>query len=120
MTELQQQYSEFPNEYSPKEMKARALRVFLDFYMLLQIMKYPCLGAYDIINKIQNEFHQSISPGTIYSILYEIERKKLIESIFNGKKTVFKITNLGKMLIESMNQNKAEISGIFLKIISFE
>jgi len=47
--------------------------------ILLEISRSPFISGYDIIVIFQKKFNLFISPGTIYLILYKLERDGLIK-----------------------------------------
>ncbi len=47
-------------------------------------------------------YHFLLSPGTAYSSLRKLEKKGLVEGYSNGKKTVYKLTDMGKLAVEEM------------------
>ena len=58
------------------------------------------MSGYDVISFIHNKFHLLVSSGTVYSLLYSLERNGLIEGTWNERKRVYKLTEKGKKTIE--------------------
>lgn len=103
-----------------KEIKSRVVKYFLDIMILALLDKNSGLSGYDIIEIIQNEFEQSLSPGTVYSILYSIERKGLIKgSNSDGRKTVYALTDYGKNCIIDIHNSKPELIDFIDKFFSY-
>jgi DNA-binding PadR family transcriptional regulator len=73
----------------------RILKTFLDFLILGQLRKEP-KSAYDIIALIQGKFSILMSPGTIYSGIYSLERDRLIKGNRSSRKRVYVLTDKGK------------------------
>jgi DNA-binding PadR family transcriptional regulator len=49
-------------------------------------------GGYDIVALLEINFGKHISPGTVYSTLYAIERKGLITGEADGSGTTYRLT----------------------------
>lgn len=49
-------------------------------------------SGYDIITYIHNKHGFLVSSGTVYSLLYALERNNLIEGIWIDRKRVYKLT----------------------------
>ena len=55
---------------------------------------------------IHDKFRLLVSSGTVYSLLYSMERKGLIEGKWNERKRVYKLTDRGEKTINSiLNSN---------------
>lgn len=74
-------------------------------------------SGYDVLIFVREQFGLLLSPGTVYSRLYSMEREGLIELVIEkGKKRVYRLTDLGKLMVDvttSMNEIKAFITKIF-------
>lgn len=84
-----------------KEVRERALKCFLDIVILIELEKKP-LSGYDVISVIFRKYRFLISAGTIYSLLYKLERNGLVEGYSNGKKRLYRVTDKGKLTIETI------------------
>jgi DNA-binding PadR family transcriptional regulator len=67
----------------------------MDIIILAELRAGP-LSGYDIISFIHGRFHLLVSSGTVYSLLYSLERNGLIEGTWNERKRVYKLTNKGE------------------------
>ena len=54
-------------------------------------------SGYDVIVFLHRELGVSLSSSTIYGSLYSLERKGLLTGYSEGKKRVFKVTELGNL-----------------------
>jgi DNA-binding PadR family transcriptional regulator len=88
--------------YSPKDIEIRVVKNFLDMLILIELKKKSNLSGYDVTGFVNNKFGGVLSPGTVYATLYSIERKGLIVGESNGRKTVYKLTEMGQTVINSM------------------
>ena len=82
----------------------RLLREFLDL-VLLSELKNRSLSGYDALSFIHNKYDYTVSAGTVYSILYSLERKGLIRGSSVVQKTVFELTNEGKEMMNVVLTN---------------
>lgn len=57
--------------------RGRFVRSFLDWVILSILRRKPAYG-YEMITAINDEFHLFISPGSLYPILYNLERAGLV------------------------------------------
>jgi DNA-binding PadR family transcriptional regulator len=88
-----------------KKMHRRIIKNFLDVLVLAELRNAPMSG-YDVIAFIHNKFRLLVSSGTIYSLLYSLERDGLIAGSWNQRKRVYKLTDKGEETIKAiMNAN---------------
>jgi DNA-binding PadR family transcriptional regulator len=84
-----------------KKMHERIIKNFMDIIILAELRDGPMSG-YDVISFIHNKFHLLVSSGTVYSLLYSLERNGLIEGTWNERKRVYKLTEKGVKTIETI------------------
>ncbi len=77
-----------------KKLTERVIVSFLDCIIMDQLLTQP-LSGYDILNYVRKKYNYLLSPGTIYSTLYAMERKGLIKGTFEGKKRSYTLTKEG-------------------------
>ena len=63
----------------------------MDIY-ILEEMKKRSLSGYDIIVLMQKRFGLLVSSGTVYSLLYSMERDGWIKGVWNERKRVYELT----------------------------
>lgn len=73
----------------------RIVAAYLDGIILCQL-KNSCLGGYDLVKILNKKLKITLSPGTMYSTLYYLERQGFIECISNEKKRIYQLTDDGK------------------------
>ncbi|VVB77679.1 Transcriptional regulator PadR-like family protein [uncultured archaeon] len=66
------------------------------------------LSGYDLMKNIE-ESGQKTSPGYIYPLLNDLERKKFISVKHKDRKKVYSITGNGKKLLENLRKNREEM-----------
>jgi DNA-binding PadR family transcriptional regulator len=84
-----------------KRMHERIIKNFMDIIIMAELKSGP-LSGYDVISFIHNKFHLLVSSGTVYSLLYSLERNGLIEGAWNERKRVYKLTEKGRKTIETI------------------
>jgi len=88
-----------------KRMHRRIIKNFLDVLVLAELRNGPMSG-YDVIAFIHNKFRLLVSSGTVYSLLYSLERDGLIAGSWSQRKRVYKLTDKGEETVKSiMNAN---------------
>ena len=84
-----------------KKMNRRIIKNFLDVLILAELRSGP-LSGYDVIAYIHNKFRLLVSSGTVYSLLYSLERDGLIAGSWNQRKRVYKLTDKGDETIKAI------------------
>jgi DNA-binding PadR family transcriptional regulator len=84
-----------------RKMHERIIKNFMDIIILAELKNGPMSG-YDVISFIHNKFNLLVSSGTIYSLLYSLERNGMIEGTWNERKRVYKLSEKGREMIEAI------------------
>jgi DNA-binding PadR family transcriptional regulator len=92
-----------------EEIQKSMIKNFLDTIILAELRKSSPMSGYDVIDFIHKKFDVIISSGTIYSLLYSMERKGLIEGELTGGKRVYVLTDKGTNAINALSESKEEI-----------
>jgi DNA-binding PadR family transcriptional regulator len=100
-----------------RELYERLVKSFMDIIVLEELQNGNPLSGYDVIALIHKRFHFLISSGTIYSLLYSMERNGLIKGMVNGKKRVYRLTEKGKGTLESISERGDEIPLLIKSIL---
>jgi DNA-binding PadR family transcriptional regulator len=85
------------------------VKSYLDVLILVEMKKQTCLTGYDVIEFVNKKSGEMISPGTVYSTLYLIERKVFIKGDWNGRKTIYTLTKTGKIVASKINGSRKEM-----------
>ncbi len=72
-------------------LRKRVVRNFMDILILQEIQK-GTMSGYDAKAYLQKKFGVSLSAGTIYGILYSMERQHLIAGFQIDNKRMYRIT----------------------------
>jgi DNA-binding PadR family transcriptional regulator len=85
------------------EDKIRA--AYLDGIILCRLRNNQ-LSGYDLLTILHQSLNLIVSPGTIYSTLYSLERQGFIECIPNGRKKVYRLTDDGNAKLQIISHSK--------------
>jgi len=99
-----------------EKLRKRVIQNFMDILVLTE-MKKGSLSGYDVIALLHRRFGILLSSGTIYSLLYSLERDGLIKGIWNQRKRVYALTEQGEQNIKVITKANEEIQN-FLRNIS--
>jgi len=91
-----------------KEMHGRIVKNFMDILIMSELKGSPMSG-YDAIAFIHKKFRLLVSSGTVYSLLYSLERDGLIEGKFNNRKRVYILTEKGEETIQTIQEASQQI-----------
>ena len=91
-----------------EKLEKRALRNFTDILILAEMKKEGSLSGYDVIGLLHKKFGVVMSSGTVYSLLYSLERDGLIKGAWNNRKRVYELSEKGEQNIKVItNANDA-------------
>jgi DNA-binding PadR family transcriptional regulator len=85
--------------------------------IIMTELRNGSLSGYDFISYIHNKFNLLVSSGTVYSLLYSLERNELIEGIWEERKRVYKLTPKGEKTINTMLTASDKIKGFMANIL---
>ncbi len=93
----------------------RGTKSFLDIVIMAKL-KTETLSGYDFIAFINKRFNMLISAGTVYSLLYALERKQLIEGSGEERRRIYKLTEKGNETIDIILKDGHQIEGFMSNI----
>ena len=83
--------------------KDKCVKNALDLIILALLEDRPWgLSGYDFIGLIYNFFDIMVSPGTLYPVLFSLQKQGLVHVEFRGKKRVYYPALKGKKNVESL------------------
>lgn len=85
--------------------------------IIMAELRNGALSGYDIITFIHNKFGLLVSSGTVYSLLYSLERNNLVEGIWIERKRIYKLTPKGETTIEVILNSNEKIKGFMQTIL---
>jgi DNA-binding PadR family transcriptional regulator len=96
----------------------RIIKSFLDVLVLAELRK-NVMSGYDIIGFIHSKFRMLVSSGTVYSLLYSMERKGLIRGRWDQKKRIYMLTEKGEEIIKAILNANNEIQSLVKSLLSY-
>lgn len=84
-----------------KELNQRVIKNFLDIIIMAKLRK-GVLSGYDAMSFIHRKYNVRVSSGTLYALLYSLERNGLIEGMLTERKRLYKLTEKGVKTIETI------------------
>jgi DNA-binding PadR family transcriptional regulator len=100
-----------------ENLRRRTIKTFMDMLILTELQEKP-LSGYDIISLIHRRFDVLVSSGTVYSLLYSLERKGLVTADLDSRKRVYTLTEKGEQIVETVGRANGEINGLVQNLIS--
>src|SRR3972149_10297669 len=99
-----------------KKMHERIIKNFMDIIIMTEL-RNGSLSGYDVISYIHNKFNLLVSSGTVYSLLYSLERNGLVEGVWEERKRVYKLTEKGEKTIGTLLNAGDKIKGFMATIL---
>jgi len=99
-----------------KDIQYDLIKLFMKGIILSKLSKCP-VGGYDLIKFFHEKHKVLLSPGTIYSCLYSMERSNLIEVNYSEEKRTYRLTAKGKQLLEEFRKSKQTILDLAEKLL---
>jgi len=100
-----------------KQIRKRTVKNFMDILILIELKKAPMSG-YDVITSIFDKFNFLPSSGSVYSLLYALEREGLIKGGWNGRKRIYTLTSKGEEIVEKAQTLYMNIEGLMTSIFA--
>ncbi len=99
-----------------REMQERIVKEFMDVVIMTELRNGP-LSGYDVISYINAKFNILVSSGTVYSLLYSLERNGLVEGIWHERKRTYKLTDKGEETIATILGNQEKIKAFLSTVL---
>jgi DNA-binding PadR family transcriptional regulator len=99
-----------------KKLKQRVIRELLDIIVLGKLQE-GTLSGYDIIIYLNSRFQTVVSSGTVYSLLYSMERKGLIEGVWDERKRAYKLAEDGRHTIEEIKGAEGKVKDLIMTLL---
>ena len=88
----------------------------MDVLVLAELSR-SSLSGYDIIGLIHKRFGILLSSGTVYSLLYSMERNGLIKGVQNQRKRLYTLTEKGKQNTKVITKANEEIQSFLRNML---
>jgi DNA-binding PadR family transcriptional regulator len=92
-------------------MRERIFRRLIDVFVLVELKK-KSMSGYDVISMLHKKYDILVSPGTVYAMLYSLEREGLIEGRWDERKRVYGLTKSG-----SQNERHLKAAGEEIQLL---
>ena len=99
-----------------KKMHERVIKSFMDTIIMAELQN-GAISGYDVITYIHAKFGFLLSSGTVYSLLYSLERNGLVEGVWIERKRVYKLTEKGARTIEAILNSQDKIRSFMATIL---
>lgn len=90
----------------------RFLKEFIDILMMVKIREAEATG-YDLLVYFHKKFDLLVSPGTVYSVLYSMERNGFVKARMEDKRRIYSLTPKGKTTIKAINESYDALENFF-------
>ena len=92
-----------------KQMRRRIVKNFLDTIFLAELKKTQPQSAYALMKLVHQKFNFLISAGTVYALLYSMERKDLVIGEPTENKRIYRLTEKGNETINVLLNTKEDL-----------
>ena len=92
------------------DIKKSVIRNFLDTLILVKLKKNRALNGYEMVRLIHEEYDLVISPSTVYSSIYHLERRNLIRGESKENARFYSLTEKGVAVTEIILNHQKKIS----------
>ena len=99
-----------------RKMNERVIKSFMDTIIMAELQN-GAISGYDAISYIQNKFGFLVSSGTVYSLLYSLERNGLVEGVWVERKRVYRLTEKGGRTIQAILNSHDKIKGFMAMVL---
>jgi|GEM_PF-694288 DNA-binding PadR family transcriptional regulator len=94
----------------------RFLKEFMDILIMVK-MREGEVSGYDILTYFHGKFDLLVSPGTVYSVLYSMERKGLIKAQGVEKKRIYTLTTKGEATIKAIQESSEVLESFLARLL---
>jgi len=101
---------------SLRKMHERIVRSFMDIFILAELFDEP-LSGYDLVGLIHKKFNLLMSSGTIYSILYSLERDELVKGRWTERRRAYTLTEKGLKALQDFSDTYDTIHGFVVNLL---
>ena len=102
---------------SLRRMHERIVKNFMDIFILAELFDEP-LSGYDLAGLIHKKFNLLMSSGTIYSILYSLERDELVKGRWTERRRAYTLTEKGLKALQDFSDAYDAIHGFTVNLLT--
>lgn len=97
-----------------RDLEIEIMKNHVKIVLLLAIKRNGPLSGYDLLRRTQKKYGFNLSPGTIYTQLYALERKNFLKGqIDSTGKRVFSLTDNGSRATTIILSSRDQIEKMF-------
>ena len=97
-------------------MHERIVKSFMDVFILAEVSD-GSLSGYDLVGIIHKKFNLLMSSGTIYSILYSLERDELVKGRWTERRRAYTLTEKGLKALHDFSNAYDTIHGFIVNLL---
>jgi len=90
----------------------------MDLLILSHLKDNSPMSGYDVIKYLHRKFHILPSSGKVYSLLYSLERQRLVRGTENNRKRVYKLTQQGEEFLREIQRTRNSIKAVLSSVLS--
>jgi DNA-binding PadR family transcriptional regulator len=94
----------------------RLLKEFMDIVIMVKMREGETSG-YDILTYFHEKFDFFVSPGTVYSVLYSMERNGLIKARGVDRKRIYALTPKGEATIKAILESSGVLESFLTRLL---
>jgi DNA-binding PadR family transcriptional regulator len=94
----------------------RFLKEFMDILIMVK-MRQGEVSGYDILTYFHGKFDLLVSPGTVYAVLYSMERKGLIKAQGVDRKRIYTLTTKGEATIKAIQESSEVLESFLARLL---
>jgi DNA-binding PadR family transcriptional regulator len=94
----------------------RFLKEFMDILIMVKMRQGETSG-YDLLTYFHERFDLLVSPGTVYSVLYSMERKGLIRARGVDRKRIYTLTAKGEATIKAIRESSETLETFLTRLL---
>ncbi len=99
------------------QIRRRLVSAFMDLVILSRLKERPMSG-YDIISLVYRKFRVLPGSGSVYSLLYSMERKGLIKGTWDERRRIYVLTPKGEETIKAALDSYEGIENFMTALLS--
>ena len=91
-----------------EKLQRKVVQNFMDIFILTEMEK-GSLSGYNVIGLVQKKFCLLMSSGTVYSLMYSMERDGMLKGVWNSRKRVYELTEKEEQNIKAITKANKEV-----------
>ena len=101
-----------------RNLRRRLINSFIDLIILSKLRELNNMSGYDVISLVNREFHILVGSGSVYSVLYSLEREGLIKGTWIERRRIYKLTPEGKAASEATSHIYEKVEDFIIRPVA--